>query len=235
MSAGIRQETAKIYRLHIIGGAAPVGKAFDFIPGNRDTRKYPNVFQIVNKGTGTVYYDVDPIIDTASNNFSGLVTAASTGKTVIPAGVSQLYFYSDTTVDIIVNTYWAEVLSANELDGTNQVIVTNIVTNQNTIFTPIISSLVPVIYNVDMTTADTEYSQALPAGTKKFALSIIGGAAADNFRLAYAAGKVATPTAPYLQAAQSQGYESPEVNLTGVTVYFAASTSGGIMQIECWV
>ena len=93
----------------------------------------------------------------------------------------------------------------------------------------------PIIYNVTMTVADTEYSQALPSGTKKFSVSIQSGAAADIFRVAYVTGKVATPTAPYLTYAGDVEYYEDSILLDGVTLYLACDSAGKVAQILAWI
>lgn len=100
---------------------------------------------------------------------------------------------------------------------------------------PILSVSEPTIYNVTMTNADTEYSQALPAGCKRFSLSVQAGAAADIFRVAFVTGKVATPTAPFLQYPGDVEYFEDDVNLAAQTVYFADDSAGKVMQILAWV
>jgi len=92
-------------------------------------------------------------------------------------------------------------------------------------------ALTPAIYNVTMTNADTEYSQALPANCKKFNIKTLDGSA---FRLAYVTGKVATPTAPY-QSIDLGGSKSEDgLNLASQTLYFACSSAGKIAVIEAW-
>lgn len=93
----------------------------------------------------------------------------------------------------------------------------------------------PFIYNVAMTAADTEYSQALPAGCKAFSVSVQGGAAADIFRVAYVTGKVATPTAPYLTFPGDVEYFEDGLNLTSQTVYLACDSAGKTAQIVAWI
>lgn len=88
------------------------------------------------------------------------------------------------------------------------------------------------IYNVTMTTADTEYNQALPAGCKRYRISLQSQDTA--FRIAYEAGKVATPTAPYYNANIGEIIDVDQVNLAAATVYFACAAAGKIMQIEAW-
>jgi len=92
----------------------------------------------------------------------------------------------------------------------------------------------PFIYNVAMTNADTEYSQALPEGTKRFSISVQSGAAADIFRVAFVTGKVATPTAPYLTYAGDVEYFEDALSLDSQTVYFACDSAGKVAQIIAW-
>lgn len=91
--------------------------------------------------------------------------------------------------------------------------------------------IVPFIYNVTMTNADTEYSQALPQGTKKFLVHTRDESA---FRLAFVTGKVATPTAPYLTILANTSYYEDHVKLVGNTLYFASPDAGKIIEIVCW-
>ena len=93
----------------------------------------------------------------------------------------------------------------------------------------------PYIYNVTMTLADTEYSQALPAGCKAYALSVQDGDATKNFRYAFVTGKVATPTAPFVKCLCTDVPYAENLNLTAATLYFACSEAGKVMQIEAWV
>lgn len=90
------------------------------------------------------------------------------------------------------------------------------------------------IYNVTCTNANTEYSQALPSNTKKVVISIQDGLSANNYRVAFATGKVATPTAPYLKFNQSVEYSTPDMYMSSGTIYFASSLAGVVAQVECW-
>jgi len=90
------------------------------------------------------------------------------------------------------------------------------------------------IYNISCAVIDTEYSQALPANTKAFAISIIDGVPGSNFRIAFETGKVATPTAPNLKIDQGFEYGKDGLILTGATIYIASSTVA-VAQLEVWV
>jgi hypothetical protein len=90
----------------------------------------------------------------------------------------------------------------------------------------------PTLYNVAIANADTEYSQALPAGTKKVALHLSDWTA---FRIAWATGKVATPTEPYLTYPANGEYFLEGVNLAAATIYVAAPAGTKVAEIEVWV
>jgi hypothetical protein len=99
------------------------------------------------------------------------------------------------------------------------------------VISPVPAATTPAIYNVDMDDADTEYEQALPSGTKKF---MVFTADRSAFRIAFETGKVATPTAPYLPIDAKEVYYEDGVNLTGVTVYFASSSTGKVAVVVAW-
>jgi len=100
----------------------------------------------------------------------------------------------------------------------------------------------PAIYNVTMTNANQEYSQVLPAGTRKFRIKERLGL---DFRLAFVTGKVATPTAPYYTACTTRDsannwnvgpYELVFNNIecAALTCYFASAGSGRTIEIIAW-
>ena len=89
----------------------------------------------------------------------------------------------------------------------------------------------PTIYNKTMTLADTEYSQVLPANTKKFEFRCRD---ADDIRFAYVTGKVAGPTAPYRVLLSGEIKSENNINLSDKTLYFACANPGKIMEIETW-
>ena len=124
--------------------------------------------------------------------------------------------------------------TTNILADTNAILLdtANIDTNIGTLVTNTTAPTTPVIYNISIAVAGTEYSQALPANTKKFALSIIDGTIGENFRFAYETGKVATPTAPYRQLDQGFEYSQDGVS-SSATVYIAASNIC-VAQLEVW-
>ena len=90
----------------------------------------------------------------------------------------------------------------------------------------------PTHYNVTMTNANTEYSQALSANTKKFSLHTRDFSA---FRFAYVTGKVAGPVAPYLTIPAGGEKVEELIQPAAITLYFASSDVGKIIEIEEWV
>ena len=89
----------------------------------------------------------------------------------------------------------------------------------------------PVIYNVTMTNANAEYSQALPSNTKRFTVHCRDGTA---FRLAFATGKVATPTEPYLTVPGSSSYDEDNINPASLTIYIGCAIAGKVVEIVAW-
>lgn len=92
-------------------------------------------------------------------------------------------------------------------------------------------SVTPTVYNVTLTVADTEYSQALPANTKDFRFRC---RTSYDVRYAWVTGKVATPTAPYLTVPSGSDYYSDLNNLASITLYLASSQAGVIVELEIW-
>lgn len=86
-------------------------------------------------------------------------------------------------------------------------------------------------YNLTLTNANTEYSQALPANCRKV---IFRCRTEYDVRYAWVTGKVATPTAPYQTLKAGAEYGIDDVKLASSTLYFASSTAGVIIEIEAW-
>lgn len=93
------------------------------------------------------------------------------------------------------------------------------------------AAMTAAIYNVTMTSADTEYSQALPANTRRFSLQCL-----TNFdvRFAFVTGKVATPTAPYALVRAGMNYFEEQLNLASATLYVASPDAAKVAEIIAW-
>jgi len=86
-------------------------------------------------------------------------------------------------------------------------------------------------YNTTMTTANAEYSQKFPTGTKRFEIRVRDGTAA---RYAFTTGKVAGSTSPYFTLGTGEVKWEDNLNLADVTIYFACSSSGKIIELLVW-
>jgi len=100
----------------------------------------------------------------------------------------------------------------------------------NQTINPVEVAKTPTIYNVAMTAANTEYSQALPTGTKKVDIKLRGTTAL--LKIAFAVGKSGTTyiTIPFGSSLHLEG-----MDLTGVTVYAQSPTASQTLEILCWI
>ena len=89
----------------------------------------------------------------------------------------------------------------------------------------------PIIYNLTMTDADTEYSYTFPNNTKQIEFRCRGNV---DIIWGYTEGSVdtASPPGPYrtLKAGQTKGIE--RLKLVGFILYFACASSGQVVEIE---
>ena len=86
-------------------------------------------------------------------------------------------------------------------------------------------------YNVTLTNANMEYSQALPANARKV---IFRCRTADTVRYAWATGKVATPTVPYQTLRASAEYALDGIKVASGIIYLASATAGVVIEMEAW-
>lgn len=88
------------------------------------------------------------------------------------------------------------------------------------------------VHTVTCTAQNTEYSLALPANVVGFAVQ----ARANDCRIAFQAGRVATPTEPYFTVKAAQRPLSVD-NLVGTsrTLYVASATNGAVLEVLLWV
>lgn len=94
------------------------------------------------------------------------------------------------------------------------------------------------IYNLTLTSADTEYSQALPTNCRgwDFQQQSTPGATTYDIRWSNVTGKVATPTAPWAICKAGNAETSGPINqgASPETLYFACATAGAIVEIRAW-
>jgi hypothetical protein len=96
------------------------------------------------------------------------------------------------------------------------------------------SNLAPTIYNVALTTQNTEYAQQLPADARRIRFQL---RTAVDLRYAFTTGLVATPTAPYMTLKSGQVYtmEIQKEQIIGQpTIYFAAASGSLVVELEVW-
>ena len=91
----------------------------------------------------------------------------------------------------------------------------------------------PTVYNVTLTSADTEYSQAMVANCRRFEFQCRTSA---DVRFSTTTGKVATPTAPWMTLKSGMTFDSGPINQGGSpsTLYFGSGSAGVIMEIISW-
>ena len=86
----------------------------------------------------------------------------------------------------------------------------------------------PAIYNVTMTLADTEYSQAIGSGIVRFHVRCRGF---YDVKLAYKAGASGTA---YITVPTGAGYSETNVAKIPSTLYFQCPTAAQVLEILAW-
>jgi len=86
----------------------------------------------------------------------------------------------------------------------------------------------PAVYNVTMTNAATEYSQALPANTRKFLLKCRGVYA---IQVCFTSGESGTK---YVTVPANQTYSEDQINAATLTLYFQCATAAQVAEIIAW-
>lgn len=86
----------------------------------------------------------------------------------------------------------------------------------------------PAIYNVPMTNADQEYSQALPSNTRKF---LIKCRTSFAIKLSFTAEASGTT---YLTVPADMAYWEDQINDAAITLYFQCATAAKVAEIVAW-
>ena len=92
-------------------------------------------------------------------------------------------------------------------------------------------AIVPSIYNVGMSLANIEYSQTMPANTKKFLMHTEDG---TEFRMAFETGRVAGLSPPYFTVPINSSYNEDFIEPAALGLYFAGICPGLTMEIVAW-
>lgn len=87
----------------------------------------------------------------------------------------------------------------------------------------------PTLTNVSMTSANTEYSYALPSGTSKALIKLRDGTVAC--KLGYVSGASGTT---YLTIPAGSSKEITDIKGTGITLYFQSASASQVLEVEVW-
>lgn len=89
----------------------------------------------------------------------------------------------------------------------------------------------PTIFNVTLSTINTEFSQLLPENTRKWTMESRSN---DDFRFAFVTGKVATPTEPYKTLKTGLTWFDDVLKLNSKTVFLASGVQNQVIEIVAW-
>lgn len=89
----------------------------------------------------------------------------------------------------------------------------------------------PNEYNIELTNADTEYSRALPDGTKGIEFTSRNGYPVS---FAFTSGKVANHVSPYNTLKSNCSHSETGLYLRSATIYFATSHAGDVIELIAW-
>jgi len=174
----------------------------------------------------------------AVNDVETDVEATKTSVDAVATAVGALQAAAETLADVItaVNAVATAVAAAEtDIEATNTAlgtIETDIEATNTELAKKPDKATAATVHNVVMTNADAEYSQALPANTKRINAQMRENDTA--FRIAYVAGKVATPTAPYYTIQVAKEYYEDTLDLTSKTLYFGCAEAGKTIEILIW-
>lgn len=102
--------------------------------------------------------------------------------------------------------------------------------NAENITVDIVNPDTPLILNVPLAVADTEYAVAVPAGTKRFMLKIRDDD--SKYLIAYNPGET---TSNFVTKARGTTYESYDIDLTtDLTVYIQCNKASKILEVMIW-
>lgn len=101
--------------------------------------------------------------------------------------------------------------------------------NQATVIAAMLNrATLVVIYNVTITNANSEYSQALPANTKKFLIKCRGS---YDIKVCFANGQSGTT---YITVPGGMSYYEDVIQSSTLTLYFQCATAAQVAEIMAW-
>ena len=87
----------------------------------------------------------------------------------------------------------------------------------------------PNIYNISVTSANTEESQVLPDGTRSFILRIRGNG--SNLKVSFTSGQSGSV---FLSVPRGTSYREEGLNTSGLTIYFQTDQPSQIVELITW-
>ncbi len=191
--------------------------------------------------TGTPYVNVNSIA-TGTNQIGHVVLDAGAnaiGHVVLDAGAAHVGEVSVNSLPalptggnvighVVVDSAPSTVVTNVNLDAT----ISSLVTAVNTVNTSVSkqNATTPTIYNLTCTSANTEYSQALPANTKRFTVMNKGNSPGTTWKMYFTSAAGSTMDFP-----GNVGYTEEMIYLAAQTLYFKSSNAGDVIQILAWV
>lgn len=94
--------------------------------------------------------------------------------------------------------------------------------------TTVVGATNPLVVNVAMPTAATEYSWTVPDGAKQF---LIKGRILDEIQFSYMAGQSGTL---YITIPRGCHYEESDVSTTSKTLYLQSAQGGQVLEVLVW-
>ena len=154
-------------------------------------------------------------IDNANSSF--FVTRIQDGNSCLVGTVELEY---DPDGDVIYNGNILKGLAYNAYNGKFEA-------SNDVDLEPVVSKI-PQIFNVNMPNANTEYSQALPIGTKRFAMKVQGNK--SKYTISFTSG------GNVYSVSRGTEYSEQDLKLTSSTntIYFSGTKNNLIMEIIAW-
>ena len=182
----------------------------------------PAVTGFVGVSSGTIS-SLPAITGAVSVTTNGTIANIQGGSVVVTAGTIAAHAITNVAAgSIIVTAGTISVLPTISL-GTSA-------NNIGAVDSPITT---PTVYIATLTTATTEYTQALPTNCRMFEFQC---QSENTVRFAFTTGKVAIPTSPYMTLKAGDFYSSPQIYqaATPGTLYLASDTAAVKVEILTW-
>lgn len=182
------------------------------------------IVEITDVSTGKHYY-----VTVASNTVGGTLTFPAIAVAVVAGDHYEIRMVLSPTN---MNKWGGTSLTPRDISGDLAKLDLALTDLRDAITAALVNkATTPVIYNVAMTDANGEYSQVLPANTKKYTIQTRDGTA---FRMAFVTGKVATPTEPYFSIDTDGFHHEDLIEPAALTLFFACGEAAKVIEIIAW-